>query len=83
MIFGSESGAYFQRRCRLKFFVPYGCMLTKTKRIIKKLNFEKQNNKWSGNMVDRYLSLKFGVNPLDGFRENDVYGRTDGRRMPA
>ncbi len=31
-------------------------------------------------MVDRYLSIKFGVNPLDGFRENDVYGRTDGRR---
>ncbi len=26
-------------------------------------------------MVDRYLSVKFGVNPLDGFRENDVYGR--------
>ncbi len=24
-------------------------------------------------MVDRYLSPKFGVNPLDGFRENDVY----------
>ncbi len=32
-------------------------------------------------MVDRYLSVTFGVNPLDGFRENDVYGRrTDGRR---
>ncbi len=31
-------------------------------------------------MVDRYLSVKFGVNPFDGFRENDVYGRTDGRR---
>ncbi len=31
-------------------------------------------------MVDRYLSVKFGVKPLDGFRENDVYGRrTDGR----
>ncbi len=30
-------------------------------------------------MVDGYLSVKFGVNPLDGFRENDVYGRTDGR----
>ncbi len=28
-------------------------------------------------MVDRYLSVKFGVNPLDGFREN-VYGWTDG-----
>ncbi len=34
-------------------------------------------------MVDRYLSPKFVVNPLDGFRESDVYGRTtaidDGR----
>ncbi len=31
-------------------------------------------------MVDRYLLVNFGVNPLDGFRENDVYGRTtDGR----
>ncbi len=29
--------------------------------------------------MDRYLSVKFGVKPLDGFRENDVYGRTDGR----
>ncbi len=26
--------------------------------------------------MDRYLSLQFGVNPLDGFRESDVYGRT-------
>ncbi len=24
MIFGSEPGAYFQRRCRLKFLLPYG-----------------------------------------------------------
>ena len=32
-------------------------------------------------MVDRYLSVKFGVIPLGGFRENYVYGRTtDGRR---
>ncbi len=31
--------------------------------------------------MDRYLSVKYGVNPLDGFRENDVYGWTtdDGR----
>ncbi len=43
-------------------------------------NFEKpKEKKWSGDMVDRYLSVKFGVNPLDGFRENDVYGRTDDR----
>ena len=32
-------------------------------------------------MVDRYLSVKFGVNPLDGFRENDVYGQTDDGRQ--
>ena len=31
-------------------------------------------------MVDGYLSVKFGVNPLDGFWENDVYGRTDDGR---
>ena len=30
-------------------------------------------------MVDRYLSPKFGVNPPDGFQENDVIGRTDVR----
>ena len=57
-------------------------MLTKTKKIRKKsknLNFEKQK-KLSGDMVDRYMSVKFDVNPLDGFRQNDVYGRTDGQR---
>ncbi len=26
-------------------------------------------------MVDRYLSPKFGINSLSGIRENDVYGR--------
>ncbi len=32
-------------------------------------------------MVDRYLSVKCGViNPLDGFRENDIYGRTTDAR---
>ncbi len=31
-------------------------------------------------MVDRYLSPKFGVDPLDGFRENDVYWRTGNGR---
>ncbi len=29
------------------------------------------------------LSMRFDVNPLDGFLENDVYGRTDGRRTDA
>ncbi len=44
-----------------------------------KFKILKKQKKWSGDMVDRYLSVKFGVNPLHGFRENDVYGRTDGR----
>ncbi len=30
-------------------------------------------------MVDTYLSPKFGINSFSGIRENDVYGRTDGR----
>ncbi len=34
-------------------------------------------------MVDRSLSVKFGVNPLDGFRQNDVYGWTDRRTTDA
>ena len=34
-------------------------------------------------MVDRYLLVKFGVNQLDSFRENDVYGRTDGQQTPT
>ncbi len=56
----------------LIFFIPYGPMLMKTK----KKNF-KISKRFSGY---RYMSLKFGVNPLDGFRENDVYGRTDDGR---
>ncbi len=40
-------------------------------------NFEKK--KWSGDMVNKYLSTKFGINLLDRFRENGFYGRTDGR----
>ncbi len=38
--------------------------------------------KWAGDMVDRYLSPKFGINLFSGIRENDVYGRwtaDDGR----
>ena len=29
-------------------------------------NFENRKKKWSGNMVKRYLSTKFGINLLDG-----------------
>ncbi len=41
-------------------------------------------------MVDRYLSLKFGVNPLDGFQETmstdeqiDDERKMNGRRTPT
>ncbi len=55
----------------------------KRKKIVKNQKFKilKNKQKLSGDMVDRYLSVKFGVNPLDGFRENDVYGQTDDGRM--
>ncbi len=70
--FGNESGAYFQRRCLLKYLLPciWSYMLTKTKKKLKKF----------GDMVDRYLSVKFGVNSHEGFRENDVYGWTKNGR---
>ncbi len=59
----------------------------KTKTNVKyKMKFGKPKKKeknCSGDIMDRYLSLKCGVNPLDRFRGNDVYGRTDGRRPPT
>ncbi len=83
-LFWSESGAYFQRRCRLKYLLQHGPMLTKTKnKIVQNQKFLILEKKWSGDMVDKYMSVTFGVNLLDSFRENDVYGRTDGRRTPT
>ncbi len=38
-----------------------------------------KKKKWSGDMVKRYLSTKFGTNVLDRFWENGFYGRMDGR----
>ncbi len=38
--FGSASGAYFQRKCHLKFFVPYGPILTKTKKKFNKRSID-------------------------------------------
>ncbi len=46
-------------------------MLTKTKIIRKNWkiqNFEKRR-KWSGDMVERELPSKFGLDPCSGFRE--------------
>ncbi len=55
-----------------EIFCPHG----PKKKIVKNQKFKilKKKKKRSGNMVDRYLSLKFGVNPLDG---------TDGRTTDA
>ncbi len=48
---------HFQRRCRLKLFLPYGPMLTKTKTNVrnnnKKIKFENQKKKMSGDLVDK------------------------------
>ena len=41
---------YFQRRCRFKFFLPYGPILTKTKKIINNQKRKIVKNKWSGDM---------------------------------
>ncbi len=51
----------------LEFFLPYGPMLTKTKKKIKKCKILKIIKKMSGDMAKRYLSTKFGINLLDGF----------------
>ncbi len=51
-------------------------------KIVKITNAKFGKKKWSGDMVDRYLSPKFGINSFSGIRENDVYGRrrtTDAR----
>ncbi len=74
MIFWEWIWSVLSEEMSLNLFLPYGHMLTKTKKIRKKFKILKK--KWSGDMMDRYLSPKFGVNPLDGFRESDVYGRT-------
>ncbi len=55
-ILASKSGVLFQRRCRLKFFLPYGPMLTKTKKKNHKkskiLNFEKPKKKKKKNDME-------------------------------
>ncbi len=51
MIFGSESNVYFQMRCRLNLFLPYGPMLMKAKKKTvknKKIEFRKANKQKNG-----------------------------------
>ncbi len=62
-------------------------MLTKMKKKNLKIqnlqfwNTNKQTNKYSGDMVGRYLSPKFGVNSLDGFWKKKIF--TDYGVAPA
>ncbi len=56
----------------MKFSLPEDLMLRKTTTKKKSLKFKnpkflKTEKKWSGDMVDRYFSTKFGINLLDGF----------------
>ncbi len=65
MIWWSESDVYFQRRCRLKFFLPYGSMLTKTKKKTK------TRGPWTftnGNFLHTYFIVKDGLAPLQDIR---------------
>ena len=39
----------------------------KNRKNLKIENFEKRKKKWSGDMVDRYLFIKFGPDPCSGF----------------
>ncbi len=56
----------------------------KKNRIKSKIKILKnKETKWSGDMVDMYLSPRYGVDSFSGIRENGVYGRTttdDGRQ---
>ncbi len=67
----------------MRFFIPYGPMLRKAKknhtRYIKKIKFKKKQQKkyeWSGDMMYRYHSTKFGVNLFADFQENGCYAQT-------
>ena len=82
MIFLSESDMYFQR-CRLKFLLPYGPMLTKTK---KKNKYRKKIKIWKKSL-SRYgaqqgctgsLSQNLALSRLTVLRKQ--ISRTDGRR---
>ncbi len=74
MIFWSEPDARFE------FFLPYGPMLTKMKKIVRSqiLQSQKKKKKRSGDMVDRYLSPKFGVSIHLTISEKTM--STDGRQ---
>ena len=73
MNFVGEFDVHFQKRCRLKFVLPYGPMLRKRKQNWKnKTIIILKNKKKSGDIMD------IGVNWLDSFWENWCYGETDG-----
>ncbi len=63
-------------------------MLTKTEQNCKNLKLEfkkKKEKKWSGDMVNRYLPIKFGLYICSGLQKHELTddGRTaDGRRTP-
>ena len=72
MIFVSKSVVHFQTRCGLKFFLPYGPMLTKTK----KKNVQHLKFRQSLYKLDRdppwSMHEFWGVNLLRTFRGNVV-----------
>ena len=62
---------HFQRRCCLKFLLPYGpiCVSENESEKIKTVKKIGKKNQ-SGDMVKMYLATKFGINLHNGFWEN-------------
>ncbi len=50
-------------------------------KVVKNQRIRSLKKKWPVEMVEKFLSNKFGVNPLDGFRENEYYTQTADARV--
>ncbi len=89
MNFRSESGVYFQKRCHLKFLLPYGPMLMKTKKKTigknkkkNKILKKQQQKKIVWRCVKQVPFHKSDVNSHVLFQENDFCGRTENDGRP-
>lgn len=74
-------------RVNLKFEMFEKCTLIwfhlnkNGQKVVKNQRIRSLKKKWPVEMVEKFLSNKFGVNPLDGFRENEYYTQTADARV--
>ncbi len=81
MNFWEQSCCALSDKMSLEVFSPIWSHVNENEK--KKSNiakFWKTENKWSRDMLKRYISTKFGINLLDRFWENGFYGRRMDRR---